>query len=118
MCNFARWGRIIGTRRCRCCACIEKSSTATASRSHAAISLPAEAIKWYRLSAEQGNAHAQNNLGVMYEKGQGVPQNDAEALKWFRKSAEQSNAVAQKNLGFMYQSRGVPRDDAEAVIFH
>ena len=24
-------------------------------------------VKWYRLAAEQGNAKAQNNLGVMYE---------------------------------------------------
>jgi hypothetical protein len=28
----------------------------------------------FRLSAEQGNASAQNNLGLMYAKGQGVPQ--------------------------------------------
>ena len=34
-------------------------------------------------SAEQGNVIAQNNLGVLYETGQGVPENDAEAVKWF-----------------------------------
>jgi TPR repeat protein len=31
-----------------------------------------EALKWYRLAAEQGYATAQNNLGVMYVMGKGV----------------------------------------------
>ncbi|NIP71513.1 MAG: sel1 repeat family protein, partial [Gammaproteobacteria bacterium] len=31
-----------------------------------------EAVKWYREAAEQGDANAQINLGVMYQKGQGV----------------------------------------------
>jgi len=40
-----------------------------------------EALKWYRLSAEQGNADAQNNLAVMYRKGEGVTQDYQEAVK-------------------------------------
>ena len=44
----------------------------------------AEAVKWYRLSAEQGNAYAQYNLGVMYSNGKGVLQDYAEAVKWYR----------------------------------
>ena len=36
-----------------------------------------EAVKWYRLSAEQGHASAQINLGNMYAEGQGVLQNYA-----------------------------------------
>ena len=31
-----------------------------------------EGVKWYRLAAEQGNAAAQSNLGVMYARGKGV----------------------------------------------
>ncbi len=34
----------------------------------------AEAARWYRLAAEQGNAKAQYNLGIMYVNGEGVPQ--------------------------------------------
>ena len=34
-----------------------------------------EAIKWYRLAAEQGDALARHNLGVMFDDGDGVPQN-------------------------------------------
>ena len=43
----------------------------------------AEALKWYRLAAEQGNLDAQYSLGVMYHNGEGVPVDYAEALKWF-----------------------------------
>jgi Sel1 repeat len=38
--------------------------------------------------ANQGVAEAQSNLGVMYEQGQGVPQDYAEAVMWFRKADE------------------------------
>ena len=62
----------------------------------------AEAVKWYRLAAEQGNASAQYNLGVGYANGEGVPQDDAEAVKWYRLAAEQGNASAQYNLGVRY----------------
>ena len=41
----------------------------------------AEAVKWYRRAAEQGDAYAQNNLGLMYANGKGVPQDYAEAVK-------------------------------------
>ena len=47
-----------------------------------------KALKWYRLSAEQGDSVAQYNLGVMYEDGAGVDKDPAEALKWYRLSAE------------------------------
>jgi TPR repeat protein len=35
-----------------------------------------------KLLAEQGNAIAQSNLGIMYANGDGVPENDTEAVKW------------------------------------
>ena len=71
--------------------------------------------EWHPL-AKQGNAKAQYNLGLMYRKGQGVPQDDAEAVGWWREAAGQGNAGAQNNLGVMYRNgHGVPQDDAEAV---
>ncbi len=71
--------------------------------------------EWHPL-AKQGNAKAQYNLGLMYRKGQGVPQDDAEAVGWWRKAAEQGNAGAQNNLGFMYSNGlGVTQDYAEAM---
>ena len=32
----------------------------------------AKAAAWYERASEQGNADAQNNLGVMYAEGKGV----------------------------------------------
>src|SRR5665811_1208260 len=69
----------------------------------------ATALRLFRPLADQGVAIAQNNLGVLYEKGQGVPQNYAEAAKWYRLAANQGAAVAQYNLGIMYATgHGLP----------
>ena len=76
----------------------------------------AEAARWFRKAAEQGDANLQFFLGVIYGEGQGVPQDNAEAARWFRKAAEQGNANGQFALGFMYaKGQGVPQDYAEAV---
>ena len=76
----------------------------------------AQAEKWYRKAAEQGNAHAQFALGQMYDVGNGVPKDSAEAIKWYRKAAEQNNALSQFALGqIYYKSFGVPKDTVEAL---
>lgn len=54
--------------------------------------------------ANQGDAEAQFNIGVMYDVGQGVPQDYAKAKAWYEKAAIQGHAVAQNNLGGMYAS--------------
>ncbi len=77
------------------------------------------ALREWRPLAEQGDAKAQFKLGVMYEFGQGVPQDYAEALQWYRKAAAQGVAEAQYNLGSMYlKGQGVPQDYAEAVKWY
>ena len=60
------------------------------------------AYKLWLPLAEQGNASAQFDLGVMYDIGQGVPQDNKEAVKWWRLSAEQRNERAQVNLALMH----------------
>ena len=78
-----------------------------------------EAVKWYRKSAEQGYASAQDNLGDMYQYGYGVSQDFSEAVKWYRKSAEQGDALAQYELGWMYKlGCGVSQDYSEAVKWY
>ena len=47
-----------------------------------------EALRLFRPLADQGDAPAQNALGVMYQNGRGVPQDYAETAKWYRKAAE------------------------------
>ena len=39
-------------------------------------------MKWYKKAAERGNAVAQQNLGVMYLRGQGVPKDTVFAYMW------------------------------------
>ncbi len=69
------------------------------------------AAKEFRLLAEQGDAGAQNILGLMYDQGEGVKQDYVEAVRWHRLAAEQGDADAQNNLGYRYSfGEGVPQD--------
>jgi TPR repeat protein len=78
-----------------------------------------EAVRWFRLAAAQGNAKAQNYLGVCYLNGEGVAVDHAEAVRWFRLAAEQGYATAQLNLGVCYcDGDGVAVDHAEAVRWY
>ena len=61
-----------------------------------------QAASWYLKAAKQGHAEAQNNLGLLYRDGKGVPQDKEEAFEWFSKSAMQGNKYAQYNLGNMF----------------
>ena len=79
----------------------------------------AEAMRWYRKAADQGEASAQYNLGVICFKGQGVTQDYAEAMKWFRIAADQGHARAQTGLGRMYEKgRGVTQDYVQALVWY
>ena len=78
----------------------------------------ATALNEWRPFAEQGNAYAQHNLGVMYAKGLGVPQDYKEAVKWYRLAAAQGDASAQHNLGVMYgNGQGVIQDNVYAYMW-
>ena len=79
----------------------------------------ATALKEWRPLAEQGNADVQFNLGLMYDKGEGVLQDYAEALKWYRLAAEQGVATAQNNIGLMYRNgEGVLQNNVMAHMWY
>ena len=79
----------------------------------------ATALKEWKPLAEKGDVDAQTNLGLMYQNGWGVPQDDKEAVYWYKLAAEQGDAKAQYNLGVMYDvGEGVPEDDKEAVRWY
>ena len=76
----------------------------------------ATAYRLYLQLADQGNLAAEYNLGVLYSRGQGLPQDDAEAARWWRQAADQGYADAQFFLGLMcFSGRGVQQNDAEAA---
>ena len=78
----------------------------------------ATAIKEWTPLAEQGNASAQSNLGIMYSKGVGVVQNYKTAVKWYTLAAEQGHAKAQYNLGYRYgNGQGVLQDNIYAHMW-
>jgi hypothetical protein len=57
-------------------------------------------------------------LGILYEEGQGVPQDYTQAVFWYRKAAEQGEDYAQYHLGGLYnKGRSVPQDYAEAYFW-
>ncbi|HSS99095.1 MAG TPA: serine/threonine-protein kinase [Terriglobales bacterium] len=89
---------------------------ATAARSSEQYSIAAE---WYQKAAERGNAVAQNELGRLYQSGQGVQKDPAKAVEWFHKAADQGHPVAQLNLGIAYDDGvGVTKDAAQAVQWY
>ena len=57
----------------------------------------AEAATWFRKAADQGHLSAQFSLGIMYEKGWGVPHAYVQAHKWYNLAAAQGNDTARKS---------------------
>ena len=79
----------------------------------------ATAVRLWKPLADKGNASAQNNLGSMYDKGQGVLQDYKEAVRLYRLAAAQGNGAGQTNLGGMYDyGRGVTQDYTRAHMWH
>ena len=78
----------------------------------------AEAARWYRTAADQGNAAAQTNLATLYYEGKGVAVDYAEAAKWYRRAADQGDALGQYNLGALYANgKGVSQDLVQAFMW-
>ncbi len=77
----------------------------------------AEAVKWYKLAAKEGNAAAKMNLGTMYHLGLGVPKDDAQALVWYQTQVRIGSPMAIYMTAQIYQrgGEGVKRDLPEAV---
>ena len=50
----------------------------------------AEAARWYRRAAEQGDAYAQTELAILYSEGRGVDHDDVSAYMWFSIAALRS----------------------------
>jgi hypothetical protein len=65
----------------------------------------ATALKTFQSLAAQGNAEAQNNLGELYAKGQGVPQDYAQARQWYEKAE------------LYFAGLGVPQDYVRAYLW-
>jgi S1-C subfamily serine protease len=79
----------------------------------------ATAFREFLPLARAGDRYIQFIVGLMYDFGEGVIENDSEAGRWYRRAADQGLAEAQFNLGNMYRrGEGVPSNDAEAVRWY
>lgn len=56
------------------------------------------ALKLFRPLAQAGSAKAQNAMGVMYRKGEGVARSSAKAFMWFSLAAKRGDTQAKANL--------------------
>ena len=78
-----------------------------------------KAMKWYLKAADKGNAHAQCQIGNMYNSAKGVTADYSTALKWFLKSANQGNTEAQRHIGDLYLAgRGVTHNYSTALQWY
>jgi len=69
-----------------------------------------------RQLANNGDAKAQDALGIRYYEGDRAPQDYKQAVYWWTKAANQGDAEAQYNLGLCYYNGyGVAQDKKQAV---
>jgi len=77
------------------------------------------ALELIRKKAEEGDANSQCDLAIMYECGDGVPQNYALAVYWYQMAVEKSLDEALCNLGYMHSSgNGIPKNTLLAVKYY
>lgn len=77
------------------------------------------AVEYYMKVAENDSVNravAFNRLGICYDSGEGVEQNDSVAVKYYRQSADLGYHWGEYNLGYCYyKGEGVKQDYVEAV---
>ena len=79
----------------------------------------AEALRWYRRSADQEFARAQSKLGNAYAYGVGLEQDFTQAAIWCRLGAEQGDADGQLCMAMLYAGGcGVEQDDTESARWY
>ena len=73
----------------------------------------------FLIAAEKGDARAQLNLRLLYDRGLGLEQDPTEAAKWYGRAADNGNLIAQTNLAAMYfQGLGVEQSDELAASWY
>jgi len=72
-----------------------------------------------KLLADNGSDVYQNQLGIMYQHGNGVQQDYSKAASYYEKAAQQGFPGAFTNLGNLYEhGLGVPQDYLKAASYY
>jgi TPR repeat protein len=73
-------------------------------------------MAWYQLEINQNKAVAYNNIGVLYDLGQGVSRNYFTAMEFYLKTARGNFISAMSNIAFTFlNGYGVPVDKYKAL---
>ena len=70
-------------------------------------------------AAQAGDSESQFQLGVIYDRGEGVDQDYRQAVEWYTKAASSGHADAQFHLGTMYdRGEGVDQNYQQAFYWY
>lgn len=74
-----------------------------------------EAMHWYQIAADHGNAEAQNSIGSMLQDDKKY----ADAMIWYEKAASQGHLRATNSLAYLYDlGLGVEQDRQKAFTIY
>jgi uncharacterized protein len=77
----------------------------------------AQALAWFEIAAQLGNADASYRVGAMYESGRGVAADYSVAASYYARAATLGNRQAQYRLAQLYKTGdGVPRNQRLASL--
>lgn len=82
-----------------------------------------DAVKYYRMAANQGDPEGELGLGLLYAAGKGVAKNNEDALNWIKKAAEKNYQPAINVLADAYWAGSLglgeegKRDNAQALLW-
>ncbi|MCG7548045.1 tetratricopeptide repeat protein [Pseudoalteromonas sp. Of7M-16] len=78
-----------------------------------------QALRWYQVAAKNGSRDALNNLGMMYNNGDGVDIDYSRAKSYFEQAVELGSRLSFGNLGSLYElGKGVERDYDKAIYWY
>ena len=115
-----RAGRGTAALACKAGGLAAKSPNCPTCRAPLVVSREEEFKRFWKLVHDRSPGRhtplVQNQLGSMYEKGEGVKQDTKVALKWYRKAAEQGVAVQPWCLLPQWQRRSARLCQGFAVV--
>jgi hypothetical protein len=77
------------------------------------------ASQFFKEAAEKGHVESMAELGLCYELGCGLQQNDGEALDWYTKAANLGHVTSKYSVAEAFEeARGVPQSDEEACLWY
>ena len=76
----------------------------------------AKALEWYKKAADSGYAEANYKIGVMYQYGEGVKQDEIKALEYFHKGVATGCRMSKGKVDWMHKNgRGIEMDEDVTV---